>query len=386
MRATRGFAGKNPILEAAPIIYRDGLVTEALYSKSDKALMKLIRCFDKDERAFRIGGRVVEFTPMHVSQMLGLPNNGIQLKLHTKEGMKADYGKRYFAGLRQLDLTHVKHALKLIVRGTSEENIFDTVRLICLYLCTTLFFANTGNSVAWFIHNWMDDLDKMSSYGWSQVVHEWLIDDMIKKEERPSSVTGCAIVLLLREAPEETQGEVPIETPETRILKHKGKRSTISKQRLSVHKRIKTKKSKFPDNTNNQAPTNATTLTNEATEGLQPSDLDIQDSKNKKVNEIPSECRVQKDNVDKEQTQPNTTPDKSVVVQDMRKPTKKSRRLRLRHSSTPTFGDNTDDVKDSCLNDFGLDYTEKTKKVESNSRQVETDPSDVTGEELADIP
>ncbi|KAM7493752.1 hypothetical protein LguiB_028361 [Lonicera macranthoides] len=167
--------------------------------------------------------------------------------------------------------------------------------------------------------------------------------------------------LELREAPEETQGEDPIDAPETRILKHKGKRSTLSKRRSSVHKRIKTEKSKLPDNTNNQAPAYATTPTNENVE-----------------------CK--KDKVDKEQTQPNTTPDKSVVVQDMRKPTKKGRRLRLRHSITPTLGDKTDDVIDSCLDYFGPDYTEKSKKEESNNRQVETGPSDVTGEELADTP
>ena len=99
--------------------YKDGLVTEALYSKSDKALIKLIKCFDRNEKAFRIGGRLIEFTPLHVSKLLGLPSEGTPLKLHTKEGLKSEYGKRYFSGLRQLDLTHVKHALKLAARGNN---------------------------------------------------------------------------------------------------------------------------------------------------------------------------------------------------------------------------------------------------------------------------
>ena len=140
----------------------------------------------------------MKFTPSHVSKFLGLPNEGNQLKLHTKEKLEASFGKRYFAGLRQLDLKNVTHALKLAVKGTSDENVDDTVRLLCLYLCTTLLFANTGNNIAWFIQNRMGELDKISTYNWSQAVYEWLIDDMIKKELRPSSVTGCTILLLVR--------------------------------------------------------------------------------------------------------------------------------------------------------------------------------------------
>ncbi|KAM7493753.1 hypothetical protein LguiB_028362 [Lonicera macranthoides] len=51
--------------------------------------------------------------------------------------------------------------------------------------------------------------------------------------------------LELREAPEETQGEDPIDAPETRIPKQKGKRSTLSKRQSSVHKRIKTENQNF---------------------------------------------------------------------------------------------------------------------------------------------
>lgn len=64
--------------------YKVGLVTEALYSKSDKVLLKLIQCFNRDDKAFRIGGQVLKFRPSHMANLLGLPNTRTQLKLHTK--------------------------------------------------------------------------------------------------------------------------------------------------------------------------------------------------------------------------------------------------------------------------------------------------------------
>ncbi|KAM7465736.1 hypothetical protein LguiB_013298 [Lonicera macranthoides] len=367
--------------------YNDGLVTEALYSESDRVLMKLIRCFDKEEKAFRIGGRIIEFTPMHVSHLLGLPNDGIQLKLHTKEGMKAEYGKRYFAGLRQLDLTHVKHALKLAVRGKSEENISDTVRLICLYLCTTLLFANIGNSIAWFIHNWMDDLEKMNGYNWSQVVHEWLIDDMIKKEDRPSSVTGCAIVLLfwlsevttliepiedrqnmqpgflrwnisqltplllnadfsileIRATQDPVQDDDPLQSPDTSSPRNKGKRGARSKKRSSSHKTIKTVKFKVLETPNKAGQTNETIHENEVA--------------------TPT----------KEQSPVKSTPGKSDSIQKIKTHPKKKRRLRLRHLTSPTNDSKTDDTMDSCLDDFPL---EDTKKAEESESSVPSDNAD----------
>lgn len=82
--------------------YKDFLVIKALYSKSDKVLLKLIQCFNMGEKAFRIRGQFLKFTPTHVSILLGLPNKGTQLKLHTKDELKASYGNQYFAGLRQL--------------------------------------------------------------------------------------------------------------------------------------------------------------------------------------------------------------------------------------------------------------------------------------------
>lgn len=89
------------------------------------------------------------------------------------------------------------HALKLAVKGTSEENVDYAVRLLYLYICTTLLFTNTRNNITWFIQYLLDDIPKISTYNWSQAIYEWLIDDMLKKEGRPSSVTECTILLLV---------------------------------------------------------------------------------------------------------------------------------------------------------------------------------------------
>ncbi|KAM7460219.1 hypothetical protein LguiB_036413 [Lonicera macranthoides] len=84
-----------------------------------------------------------------------------------------------------------------VVKRDTSKNIRDTVRMVCLHLYMTLLFANTGNSIGWFIVNWVGNLLTMANYNWARAIHEFLMNTLIKKEKRPSSVTGCTILLLL---------------------------------------------------------------------------------------------------------------------------------------------------------------------------------------------
>ena len=177
--------------------YNKGLVSEVLHKKSDKALLNLIRRFDIHHRAFNIGGKYLKFTPQHVSDILGFPNEGKELKLRTKGGKKHRYATRNFAGVTQLHIYNLMPVLSEAVKGETPENIRDTVWMVCLHLCMTLLFANTGNSIGWFIVNWVGNLVTMANYNWARAIHEFLMHALTKKQKRPSSVTGCTILLLV---------------------------------------------------------------------------------------------------------------------------------------------------------------------------------------------
>lgn len=157
------------------------LVSDKLYSKSDRLLAKLIGRYNTEVDVFRIGGRVVKFTAGHVSRILGLPCEGEKLSIHTHQQLEHPFGKRFFAGRCQLFLAKISSTLKEVIMNEDEKDIRYTVSLICLHLCTSLLFANTGSSIKWYIVNIVGDIEKMANYNWASAVRDWLVDDIAKK-------------------------------------------------------------------------------------------------------------------------------------------------------------------------------------------------------------
>lgn len=151
-------------------IYKSELVTESLYQKSDKLLIRLIERYDMNLKAFRIGGKVFKFSSSQVSHLLGLSNKGERLLIHTRQGMSHEFELHYFVGLDQLFLNRIVSTMNSIIESNDTGEIRNTVSLICIHFCTTLMFANSENSIKWYIVNIIGDLNKIRSYNWAWAV------------------------------------------------------------------------------------------------------------------------------------------------------------------------------------------------------------------------
>ncbi|KAI8554665.1 hypothetical protein RHMOL_Rhmol05G0115700 [Rhododendron molle] len=91
----------------------------------------------------------------------------------------------------------VANLIENIIENDDEQAIKDVVRLVCLYLCGTLFFSGLGIQISWSFVQLMKDLPAMSNYNWSQAILDNLRKSVEAYATKPKDVAGCVMLLLL---------------------------------------------------------------------------------------------------------------------------------------------------------------------------------------------
>ncbi|KAF9599020.1 hypothetical protein IFM89_033365 [Coptis chinensis] len=71
----------------------------------------------------------------------------------------------------------------------------DFVRLMSLYLTTTIFFPNPTR-INWSFVPHIEDLNGMRRISWPKVIHTELMDQIRRKSDKLSTVSGCVVALL----------------------------------------------------------------------------------------------------------------------------------------------------------------------------------------------
>lgn len=80
-----------------------------------------------------------------------------------------------------------------------EEDAEDLVRLICLYMCTSLFFATSdANALTEKYIGFVLDLEKAKNISWPDLIHSHLEKELNENVESVERTNGCAIYLLVR--------------------------------------------------------------------------------------------------------------------------------------------------------------------------------------------
>ncbi|KAF9620496.1 hypothetical protein IFM89_013113 [Coptis chinensis] len=72
----------------------------------------------------------------------------------------------------------------------------DFVRLMSLYLTTTIFFPNPTR-INWSFVPHIEDLNRMRRISWPKVIHAELMDQIRRKSDKLSTVSGCVVALLV---------------------------------------------------------------------------------------------------------------------------------------------------------------------------------------------
>ena len=100
-----------------------------------------------------------------------------------------------FKNVDRLDGMNIRQAILEALQGTTLEDIQDVARLLCLYLFLSLLFATSGYTIKWGFVKYVENIDEMCNYAWSEAIVSALMGTIEASNGNPRRVSGCVITL-----------------------------------------------------------------------------------------------------------------------------------------------------------------------------------------------
>ena len=119
------------------------------------------------------------------------------MSLRYSKKPKSVFLRRRFQKDTRLTGPVLKNALVKVMKGKQPIDFKDVAIIVTLYLCLSLFFATSGNSIGWVFIKYVEPLESMKQYDWPEAITSTLIDSIIALHKTPEKVTKCVITLLV---------------------------------------------------------------------------------------------------------------------------------------------------------------------------------------------
>ncbi|KAG5557089.1 hypothetical protein RHGRI_007373 [Rhododendron griersonianum] len=165
-------------------------------TKFDKVALKIIKSYDHEGKTFKIGGRRVNIQANDVALIFGIVSGEEPITIQYQKRNEVQLLARRSLTTKGMTTKIVGNLIGSIIENDDEESIKDVVRLVCLYLCGTLFFSGRGIQISWSFVQLMEDLPAMSNYNWSQAILDNLRKSVEAYPTKPKNVAGCVMLLL----------------------------------------------------------------------------------------------------------------------------------------------------------------------------------------------
>jgi len=105
-----------------------------------------------------------------------------------------EFAERCFPkDVKRIDSKSICLAVRPKLGGDTQHDIEDVVRLLTLLCCSTVFFATTGTTLKWGFLKYVQDINKMQCYNWSEAICDALTSTF--ELGKPS---GCVIALQVK--------------------------------------------------------------------------------------------------------------------------------------------------------------------------------------------
>ncbi|KAG5560023.1 hypothetical protein RHGRI_003340 [Rhododendron griersonianum] len=164
--------------------------------KYDETIVQIIRTYQACENQFKIGQKLLKLTKHDIRLIFGLCCGDKHMDLAYASKESIDLVKRRKIKPKRLTATGIKAILYKALKGNGKEDVEDVVRLLCMYLCCTLFFSKPGTKIGWVYLHYMHDLKSMKDYDWCEAIRYTLMNSIEKYQLQPEKASGCVITLL----------------------------------------------------------------------------------------------------------------------------------------------------------------------------------------------
>ncbi|KAI8533492.1 hypothetical protein RHMOL_Rhmol10G0015300 [Rhododendron molle] len=167
--------------------------------KFDKVALKIIKSYDHEAKTFKIGGRGVKIQANDIALIFGIVSGEEPIPITNQYQKRNEVQlliRRNLTETKGMTTKIVANLIESIIENDDKQAIKDVVRLVCLYLCGTLFFSGGGIQISWSFVQLMEDLPAMSNYNWSQAILDNLMKSVEACATKPKDVAGCVMLLL----------------------------------------------------------------------------------------------------------------------------------------------------------------------------------------------
>ncbi|CAL5352306.1 unnamed protein product [Camellia sinensis] len=168
--------------------------------KSDDDVVAIIQCYNEKTKAFTVGKKNLTFTTNDMTLIFGLEGGKGVMSLRYSKKPKSAFLRRRFQKDTRLTGPVLKNALVKAMKGKQPTDFKDVAIIVTLYLCLTLFFATSGNSIGWVFIKYVEPLESMKQYNWPEAITSTLIDSIMALHRTPEKVAGCVIALLVKDS------------------------------------------------------------------------------------------------------------------------------------------------------------------------------------------
>ncbi|KAF7146822.1 hypothetical protein RHSIM_Rhsim04G0158100 [Rhododendron simsii] len=182
---------------------RKGKLVEKACMKHDRPILSIIQNYDTNDSKFLIGGKKVAITRNDIKLIFGIACGNKPIGDLNKKKSDVAFATRRGIQEARIGSKKMKDMINEILQKKDEsitdENIRDVVRLICMFICLTLFFSTSGVTIAWTYVHCMEKIEEIKDYDWAQSIAETLNTSMHKFHDKPRDATGCVVALMVYE-------------------------------------------------------------------------------------------------------------------------------------------------------------------------------------------
>ncbi|CAL5339426.1 unnamed protein product [Camellia sinensis] len=108
----------------------------------------------------------------------------------------SDFIQRRCSKTSRITSKLVKTLFLEAVSGHSKQDEEDAAKLLALYICGKLFFANSGETISWTFVQYLNNLNTVRMYDWTGAILSTLMGSVKEFHKTPGKVTGCVVALL----------------------------------------------------------------------------------------------------------------------------------------------------------------------------------------------
>ncbi|KAG5541015.1 hypothetical protein RHGRI_021039 [Rhododendron griersonianum] len=164
--------------------------------KFDEVVVKIVESYDANTRTFRLGNKHVKLEREDVKLIFGITCGNEEINQGYCKKEDVQLAVKWKIKGNRLDTSTIKKLLTEKQNSKLEEDMDDIARLLCLFLCGTLFFSTSGTTINWVYVRHMEDLNKIKQFDWAGAICKYLLRSTHVEHKDPKEVKGSSILLL----------------------------------------------------------------------------------------------------------------------------------------------------------------------------------------------